>query len=73
MEFTADGKAIMTVDTPKRVVVAGAYNFLGDDMIQVDLSFAGVAKSQKFTVTVTEDTLTTFDEKNVRERMKRVK
>jgi uncharacterized protein (TIGR03066 family) len=69
LEFTRDGS--LTISIPGGPGVRGTYRFLDDDHMQVELEAAGRKLTQKLTVQVTQDQLTTTDEAQKVDRFKR--
>jgi uncharacterized protein (TIGR03066 family) len=69
LEFTRDGSLLVTV--PDGLPVRGTYKFLDTDRMQVELEVAGMKITQKLTVQVTSDQLTTTDEALKVDRFKR--
>ncbi len=73
IEFTKDGKLKITV---RETSADGTYKFIDEKMekmIEVTVSLGGQTLTEKLTIAVTKDELTTTDSKNMTEKFKRAK
>jgi uncharacterized protein (TIGR03066 family) len=74
LEFTKDGKVLIKGDLGGNAVDAsGTYKFLGDDKMEIEISFMGETKKETVGVKVTKDELTTTDSKDMKHTFKRIK
>ena len=69
VEFTRDGKMIMSAGG---LEMKGDYKFTKDDEIEVSVDIMGQKSTQKMTVSITGDELTTTDEKKKTDKFKKV-